>query len=800
MEKFFEQFNNCIQKEVPFCQASCPFHVDIIDFVEKTGRGAFNAAYNTYRNAVTFPAIVAALCTEPCKNQCPRGEKEYGGSAIEIRGLERAVIQQAENKKPVCYNVPGKGRKVAVIGGGISGLACALRLASKKYVVEVFEATNRIGGHLWDIADGTPKSGGLTPEIFTKEFDLQLKQEDISIHYNAEVSNIEELTSQGFEAVYVATGANGNDFGLMDGTGRHMVKGEMAYVAGGSLTGKDTMEALADGIDTALAIEIFLKTGNLNYPYDQRTTKVRIDPSKACISSGPALDSDGKIKQEDVSDEVNRCLKCQCDSCKIYCDLVAYTGKWPLRIKDEVQATMHQGQADVKAQPAKRLINICTHCGLCDDVCPAKIDMDSMFLQARKELHKLNRMPWAFHEFWLRDMEFADGEFAAVVRKPPGVSKADFAFFPGCQLGASEPRYVSDTYAWLLGKEPSMAIFLKCCGTPVKWAGNEEKHNETIERLRDDWMKLGKPKLVVACPSCINNISEFLPEAETISLYEFIEEKGGITPVAKGGRGRLAYAATYAAKDKSGFTPDEGEGDEVWSIFDPCAVSGNEGLRSCVRNLVKEAGFTLEPLPIQEAYPSCCSYGGHVSIANPEFADFVTDRRINESDNPYITYCVNCRDSFLGAGKRCIHILDILFGIGNTKDNAVLPTVTERRENRKILKKRLLKDYWGEETMEKGLQRNIDLKLGADISAKLNRERILEEEIKEVIEFCEASGRKVKLAERDTFSGYRRIGHMTYWVEYRKDGDSFELLNAYSHRMQIDLEAVWNGKKVETDM
>ena len=42
------------------------------DFIEKVGRGAYDAAYKTYRNAVTFPAIVSALCHEPCKTNCPR--------------------------------------------------------------------------------------------------------------------------------------------------------------------------------------------------------------------------------------------------------------------------------------------------------------------------------------------------------------------------------------------------------------------------------------------------------------------------------------------------------------------------------------------------------------------------------------------------------------------------------------------------------------------------------------------------------------------------------------------------------
>lgn len=485
MERFYEQFNGCIQKEMPFCQASCPFHVDIIDFIEKMGRGAYNAAYKTYRNAVTFPAIVSALCPEPCKTRCPRGEEAYGGMAIELRGLERSVVALSENKDPTYYNVPKKKHRAAIIGAGISGLACAIRLASKKYEVEVFEASDRLGGHLWEIADRGHPTSNLTSEIFLEEFELQLKEEDITIHLNREITSLHELTGQNFHVIYVATGKNGNDFGLLDRSEPLLIDDTTACFTGGSLTGKDTIEALADGINMSAAMETFFKTGKLSYPNDSRTTRVQINPSKMTYEKGLA--------------ESDRCLRCQCDSCKIYCDLVAYRGKWPIAIKDEVKATMHDGQADIKIQPAKRLINICTHCGLCKDVCPAHIDMDQMFLEARKRLHKMDRMPWAFHDFWLRDMEHADGKWGSLVRTPPGTDKSNYAFFPGCQLGASEPRYVSDTYRWLLSQDPTMAIFLKCCGTPVKWAGNEEKHAETIENLRLDWEGLGKPN----CSGCL---------------------------------------------------------------------------------------------------------------------------------------------------------------------------------------------------------------------------------------------------------------------------------------------------------
>ncbi|HHY90309.1 MAG TPA: pyridine nucleotide-disulfide oxidoreductase, partial [Clostridiales bacterium] len=193
-------------------------------------------------------------------------------------------------------------------------------------------------------------------------------------------------------------------------------------------------------------------------------------------------------------------------------------------------------------------------------------------------------------------------------------------------------------------------------------------------------------------------------------------------------------------------------------------------------------------------------YGGHVAIAHPKYANFVINRRITESENPYITYCINCRDAFLGAGKKTIHILDVIFGDRSAGGKASLPTITERRKNRIALKEQLLKDIWGEKTVKKEPQIQIDLKIDPELKAKLNREWILEEEVANVIEFCERTGRKVMLAEKGTFSGYRQIGRMTYWVEYRKDGENFELVNAYSHRMKIELEAVWDGRKVDIDL
>jgi hypothetical protein len=157
--------------------------------------------------------------------------------------------------------------------------------------------------------------------------------------------------------------------------------------------------------------------------------------------------------------------------------------------------------------------------------------------------------------------------------------------------------------------------------------------------------------------------------------------------------------------------------------------------------------------------------------------------RIEQIDKPYITYCSNCRDIFAAAGKPAWHILDVLFDLGD--ENRMPPTVSERRNNRLLLKNQLLKDFW-KETVTMG-KNEKDLVISRELKEKLNKEFILETDIYTVIEHCEQSGLKLFDPETGTFSGYLQIGNMTYWVEYFvKQDNGFELKNAYCHRMKIE--------------
>jgi hypothetical protein len=298
---------------------------------------------------------------------------------------------------------------------------------------------------------------------------------------------------------------------------------------------------------------------------------------------------------------------------------------------------------------------------------------------------------------------------------------------------------------------------LNCCGAPADWAGDVENHSKVIEKIKTDWIKLGKPKAIFACPMCKKMFQRFLPEIESKFLYTLIEEKG----------------SNLISKSKT----------ETASVFDPCASRHEPELQKSIRELAAKAGFNLESLPMEGKLAECCSYGGHVAIAYPPYASHMVKKSIEQNNNPYLTYCSNCRDIFAAAKKKTWHILDIIFDLDN--ENRTLPNISERRDNRLQLKEQLLKEFWKEE--RKMRKPKIEVLISQELKDKLNQKYILEADICTVIENCEQSGKKLFDHDSEIFTAYMQIGKTTYWVQYViKHENIFELVNAYCHRMKIE--------------
>jgi Fe-S oxidoreductase len=251
--------------------------------------------------------------------------------------------------------------------------------------------------------------------------------------------------------------------------------------------------------------------------------------------------------------------------------------------------------------------------------------------------------------------------------------------------------------------------------------------------------------------------NKYLPEVSGVFLYELMEEWNI----------NIGYGSINSKV----------------SIFDPCTSRNETNLQNSVRSLSSKAGLELETLPYEGKYAKCCSWGGQVSIANPLYAKEVVKARISQSNNPYITYCSNCRDIFASSGKKAYHILDVIFKLND--GNRITPTFTKRRKNRVILKQKILKELFNEETMEQNEIR-INLIIEDKLKEKLSSELILESEIEEVIEHCENKGKKILDGESGHFIGHYKITNMTYWIEYEVNDQVIKLHNAYAHRMSIE--------------
>ncbi|MDO4552280.1 MAG: FAD-dependent oxidoreductase [Bacillota bacterium] len=734
----------CREFEPPFCTAACPFRLDVNRFTEKLCLENFTAAYRIYQEATGFPAIAASLCKGPCREVCMR--KELGGS-IRMDLLERAAIANAGNREPRIYNLPEKNSRVAIVGGGVSGLACGMRLAEKKYKVTVFEARDRIGGQIFN---------HMPEQEFLDEVRLQMRGRSWELRLNERIAGLSQLA--GFDAVYVATGNGGDTFGLSpEELTNCFCSRRPGVFMGGSLLTEEPAEAMAHGLRAALYIESYIKTGNMQFSDERADSRIPREtfagrPPLPETAAGPGGYTPGEAKRE-----AERCFRCRCEACSQSCHMMRYFRKKPGRISDDASATAGDDGIRGEIKVATRLIASCNQCGLCKEQCCESIDMEAFLLKARTALHNKQSLPWKYNDFFLRDMADADGPGLAQLL--PEKRPVRQLFLPGCQLGSSAPEYVLSAYAWLREAEPATALSTHCCGAPALWAGDGELHQEVLKELKDWWQELGRPRLVFACGTCKKMIDRYVPEMEGTFLYELLARQG------------------------AGLKMDMGR--EPYSVFDPCSCRHVTEVQAAVRTLA-ERGCTLTPLSKDGGDGGCCGYGGHTAVANPECTKGLTREQAGRSGSSYITYCSNCRDLFAAEGKKALHILDAVFDLNGPHRRP--PDISERRRNRTELKRRLLEEYGGEGLHAVEKKEEMLLEISPELRKKLNDEWILEDCVAEVVRRCEETGSNLYDEENDVFIGHLQIGFVTYWAYYRKTEGGFTLVNAYCHRVKIETE------------
>ena len=272
---------NC--KNMP-CVAGCPVNIHIPAFIEKIKEGDFEGAYQIIARSSSLPAVCGRVCPQEtqCEAKCVRGIK---GEPVGIGRLERFV---ADWHNTYCTDAPvvpvSNGHRVAVVGSGPSGLACAGDLAKKGYRVTVFEALHLAGGVL---VYGIPEFR-LPKAIVQKEVDT-LRALGVDIETNVVIGKtitIDELFEEGYEAVFVGSGAGLPRFMGIPG---ESLKG--VYSANEFLTRSNLMKAYrADSATPILHAKNVAVVGGGNVAMDAARTALRLGAEHVYIVYRRSMD------------------------------------------------------------------------------------------------------------------------------------------------------------------------------------------------------------------------------------------------------------------------------------------------------------------------------------------------------------------------------------------------------------------------------------------------------------------------------------------------------------------------------
>jgi glutamate synthase (NADPH/NADH) small chain len=273
--------SRCLMCRRPVCIEGCPVDVKITDFIDLVAEGEFDLAAKVIKQDNSLPAICGRVCPQEnqCEGACVLTRK---GKAIAIGALERFVADYEREHDLMAAERPAHrtGKRVAVVGSGPSGLACATDLARLGHDVTVFEALHELGGVL---VYGIPEFR-LPKEIVRAEIE-QLEAMGVCFVTNAVVGMMDTvddlLGEEGFDAVFLGVGAGLPRFPHVPGENLIGV-----YSANEFLTRVNLMKAYLPDADTPLLdlrhrrVAVF---GGGNTAMDAVRTAQRLGAAEASI-------------------------------------------------------------------------------------------------------------------------------------------------------------------------------------------------------------------------------------------------------------------------------------------------------------------------------------------------------------------------------------------------------------------------------------------------------------------------------------------------------------------------------------
>ncbi len=245
---------NCYPTGTSPCKTACPAHIAVQGYLKKAAEGKYREALELIKRENPFPAVCGRVCNRRCEDACTRGTIDQ---PVAIDAVKKFIADQDLNAEHrfvpeivVASNLGRWKEKIAIIGGGPSGLSCAYYLATMGYYPTVFEKNELPGGML---RYGIP-SYKLEKNVIDAEIDI-MKEIGVEIRTGVEVGKditLDQLREEGYKAFYVAIGCQGGrlpgipgenlegvstaiDFLHKANTGNVKVSGKVVVVGGGNV-------------------------------------------------------------------------------------------------------------------------------------------------------------------------------------------------------------------------------------------------------------------------------------------------------------------------------------------------------------------------------------------------------------------------------------------------------------------------------------------------------------------------------------------------------------------------------------
>jgi len=186
----------------PPCRVACPAGVNAQGYIALISQGKFKEALEVLRRTMPFAGVCGRVCTHPCEHECERGKVDQ---PVAIRTLKRfmADYELKAGREKAASVERTKEEKVAIVGSGPAGLACAYDMVRQGYPVTVFESAPEAGGLL---RYGIPEYR-LPKEVVSNEISY-IQELGVEIKTNTPVKALTEIFNEGYKAIFLGTGAS----------------------------------------------------------------------------------------------------------------------------------------------------------------------------------------------------------------------------------------------------------------------------------------------------------------------------------------------------------------------------------------------------------------------------------------------------------------------------------------------------------------------------------------------------------------------------------------------------------------